>query len=123
MSEGVLVSGYWDASFPYPGAMQLGQRFEAETQGTPGAQIANSPAVAQVLLDAIAQAGSLDAEKINAAIAATDKSYVVGPVKFAADHTSPIPLTMAQWQSGGARVVWPSDRANGQLIVGLPSAP
>lgn len=123
LSEGVLVSGYWDASFPYPGAMQLGQRFEAETRGTPGAQIANSHAVAQVLLDALAQAGSLDAEKINAAIAATDKSYVVGPVKFAADHTSPIPLTMTQWQGGRARVVWPSDRANGQLIAGLPSAP
>jgi branched-chain amino acid transport system substrate-binding protein len=122
-SDGVLVSGYWHPSFPYPGASDLGRRFQAETQRTPGAQIANAHAVAQVLLDAIARAGSLDGERINAAIAATDKSYVVGPVKFAADHTAPIALTMTQWQGGRARVVWPGDRANAQLIVGLPTAP
>ena len=122
LSDGVLVSGYWHPSFPYPGASELGRRFQAETQRTPGAQIANAHAVAQVLLDAIARAGSLDGERINAAIAATDKSYAVGPVKFAVDHTSPIALTMTQWQGGRARVVWPSERANGPLIVGLPSA-
>ena len=123
LSDGVLVSGYWHPSFPYPGANELGRRFHAETQRIPGAQIANAHAVAQVLLDAIARAGSLDGERINAGIAATDKSYVVGPVKFAADHTAPIALTMTQWQGGRACVVWPQNRVNAQLIVGLPSAP
>jgi branched-chain amino acid transport system substrate-binding protein len=122
-SDGVLVSGYWHPSFPYPGAIDLGRRFQAETQRTPGAQIANAHAVAQVLLDAIARAGSLDGERINAAIAATDGSYVVGPVKFAADHTAPIALAMTQWHGGRARVVWPADRAEAQLIVGLPTPP
>ena len=123
LSDGVLVSGYWHPSFPYPGASDLGRRFQAETRRTPSAQIANSHAVAQVLLDAIARAGSLDGDCINAAIASTDKSYVVGPVKFAADHTSSIALTMTQWQGGRARVVWPGNRANAQLIISSPSAP
>ena len=122
LADGVLVGGYWDPSFPYPGAADLGKRFETETKQTQSQHIADSHAAAQVLLDAIAAAGSTDREKINAAIAKTDKSYVVGPVKFGADHTSRIPITMMQWQSGKAVVVWPKDRATGKLLFPLPAA-
>lgn len=122
LSEGVLVGGYWDPSFPYPGAAELGKRFEAETKQTQSQHIADSHAAAQVLLDAIAAAGSLDREKINAAIARTNKTYVIGPVKFDAEHASVIPITMVQWQGGKAVVVWPKDRATGKLIFPLPEA-
>jgi branched-chain amino acid transport system substrate-binding protein len=74
LGHGVLVGGYWDPSFPYPGAAQLGSRFEVETKQTQSQHIADSHAAASVLLDAIAAAGTLDREKINAAIAKTDKS-------------------------------------------------
>lgn len=121
LADGVLVGGYWDPSFPYPGAAELGRRFEAEASQTQSQHIADSHAAAEVLLDAIAAAGSADREKINTAIARTDKSYVVGPVRFGADHTSRIPITMMQWQSGKAVVVWPKDRATGKLLFPLPS--
>jgi branched-chain amino acid transport system substrate-binding protein len=122
LSEGVLVGGYWDPSFPYPGAAELGKRFETETKQTQSQHIADSHAAAQVLLDAIATADSLDRELINAAIAKTNKSYVIGPVKFDAANTSRIPITLMQWQSGKSVVVWPKDRANGKLIFPLPAA-
>ena len=122
LSDGILVGGYWDPSFPYPGAGELGKRFETETKQTQSQHIADSHAAASVLLDAIAAAGSLDREKINAAIGKTNKSYVVGPVKFDAANTSTIPITVMQWQSGKAVVVWPKDRANGKLIFPLPEA-
>jgi branched-chain amino acid transport system substrate-binding protein len=122
LSNGVLVGGYWDPSFPYPGAADLAKRFEAETKQTQSQHIADSHAAAQVLLDAIAVAGSTDREKINAAIAKTNKSYVVGPVKFDASNTSAIPITVMQWQNGKSVVVWPKDRANGKLIFPLPEA-
>lgn len=121
LADGVLVGGYWDPSFPYPGAADLAKRFEAETKQTQSQHIADAHAAAQVLLDAIAAAGSANREKINAAIAKTDKTYVVGPVKFDADHTSRIPITLMQWQGGKAKVVWPKDRANGKLLFPLPS--
>jgi len=120
LSDGVLVGGYWDPSFPYPGAAELGKRFETETKQTQSQHIADSHAAAQVLLDAIAAAGTTDREKINAAIAKTNKSYVIGPVKFDATNTSAIPITVMQWQSGKAVVVWPKDRANGKLVFPLP---
>lgn len=122
LSEGVLVGGYWDPTFPYPGAPELAKRFETETKQTQSQHIADSHAAAQVLLDAIAAAGTLDREKINSAIAKTDKSYVIGPVKFDASNTSAIPITLMQWQSGKAVVVWPKDRATGKLLFPLPEA-
>ncbi len=122
LSEGVLVGGYWDPSFPYPGAAELGKRFESETRQTQSQHIADSHAAAQVLLDAIAAAASLDREKINAAIGRTNKTYVTGPVKFDAANASAIPVAMVQWQSGKAVVVWPKDRATGKLIFPLPES-
>lgn len=119
LADGVLVGGYWDPSFPYPGAAELARRFEADTKLTQSQHIADSHAAAQVLLDAIAAAGTLEREKINAAIARTNKTYVVGPVKFDAQNASAIPVVMMQWQAGKAVVVWPRERATGKLLFPL----
>jgi branched-chain amino acid transport system substrate-binding protein len=120
LADGVAVGGYWDPSFPYPGAKDLASAFESETKLTFSQHIADSYAAAQVLLDAIAAAGSLDPEKINGAIAKTDKTYVVGPIKFDENHTSKLPLVMLQWQSGKTPIVWPADRANGKILFPVP---
>lgn len=122
LANGVLVGGYWDPSFPYPGAADLAKRFESETKQSQSQHIADSHAAAQVLMDAIAAAGTLDREKINLAIGKTNKSYVVGPVKFDSNNVSPIPITLMQWQNGKSVVVWPKDRANGKLIFPLPES-
>jgi branched-chain amino acid transport system substrate-binding protein len=117
LANGVLVGSYWDPSFPYPGARALATRFEQQTQASFSQHIADSHAVAQVLLDAIGNANSDDSVAINAAIAKTDKAYVIGPVKFADDHTSPIVMSMVQWQDGKPVVIWPQDRATGSAIA------
>jgi branched-chain amino acid transport system substrate-binding protein len=120
LADGVLVGGYWDPSFPYPGAADLAKSFESETKLTSSQHIADSYAAAQVLLDAIAAAGSTDPEKINAAIAKTDKTYVVGPVKFAPDHTSTLPVVSEQWQNGKSIIVWPKSAKTGEFLFPLP---
>ncbi len=106
LSQGVTVGGYWDPSFPYPGASTLRQEFEHQTGQTWSQHIADTDAAAQVLLDAIARAGSTDKAKVNAAIGQTNKTYVVGPVKFDASHTSTLPLVMDQWQNLQSKVVF-----------------
>jgi branched-chain amino acid transport system substrate-binding protein len=120
LSDGVLVGGYWDPSFPYPGAADLAKAFETETKLTSSQHIADSYAAAQILLDAIATAGSTDPEKINAAIAKTDKTYVVGAIKFDADHTAKLPIVALQWQSGKPVIVWPKAAKTGELLFPLP---
>jgi branched-chain amino acid transport system substrate-binding protein len=121
LSDGVLVGGYWDPSFPYPGAADLAKAFESETKLSSSQHIADSYTAAQVLLDAIAAAGSTDPEKINEAIAKTDKTYVAGPIKFDADHTSKLPIVAVQWQGGKPVIVWPKSAKTGELLFPVPA--
>jgi branched-chain amino acid transport system substrate-binding protein len=115
-ADGVMVGGYWDPSFPYKGAAELRDRFEQETGKTSSQHIADSYAAARILIDAISRAGSTDKEKVNAAIARTDGEYVVGPVKFAADHTSKLPIVELQWQGKKTPIVGPTKKdATGAL--------
>jgi branched-chain amino acid transport system substrate-binding protein len=120
LADGVLVGGYWDPSFPYPGARDLMAAYEQESR-QPGSQhIADSYAAAKVLLAAIAAAGNSGAEPINAAIGKTDASFVVGPVKFDAQHFARLPIASVQWQKNKTVVVWPAKLATGKLLFPLP---
>lgn len=120
LAEGVLVGGYWDPSFPFPGAAELAKAFETETKQTSSQHIADSYAAAQVLLDGIAAAGSTNADKVTAAIAKTDKTYVVGPIKFDANHTAKLPMVEMQWQGGKQVIVWPKAQATAKFLFPAP---
>ena len=122
LADGVVLGGYWDHTFPYPGASQLRTQFESQTGQTYSQHIADSEAAAEILLDAIAAAGSTDPAKINSAIAHTDKTYVIGPVRFDADHTSRVPIAEVQWQNGRTVVVWPGSLANGKFLFPVPAS-
>jgi branched-chain amino acid transport system substrate-binding protein len=116
----VLVGGYWDPSFNYPGAADLAKAFETQTKLTSSQHIADSYAAAQVLLDGIAAAGSIDPEMINAALAKTDKTYVVGPIRFDENHTAKLPVVALQWQGGKTVIVWPTAAKTGDFLFPLP---
>jgi branched-chain amino acid transport system substrate-binding protein len=122
LANGVQVGAYWDASFPYPGASTLRTEFERQTGQTYSQHIADSYTAAQILLNAIERAGSLDKQRINAQIAKTDATFVVGPIKFGADHTSTLPMVEGQWQNGSFVIVAPASRATAKIIFPLPAA-
>jgi branched-chain amino acid transport system substrate-binding protein len=123
LSNGIMVGGYWDPTFPYPGAATLRTQFEKQTGQTWSQHIADSYAAARVLFDAISAAGTTDKAKVNAAIAKTNKVYVVGPVHFDANHTSKLPLVEDQWQNGQSKVVFssfPNIKPDGKFLFPLP---
>lgn len=120
LANGVMVGGYWDSSFPYPGANQIRQEFESQTKQTYSQHIADTYTAAKVLLDAITRAATLDKAAVNKQIGATDKTYVVGPIKFDANHTSTLPMVEEQWQDGKNVVISPKARANAKVIFPLP---
>ncbi len=123
-AQGVMVSGYWYPTFPYPGASSLRTRFEKDTGQTYSQHIADTYTSAQVLMDAIVSAGSLDSSAINEAIGKTNKTYVVGPINFAAGpggHTSPLPSFMLQWQNGQTQIVYPNKLATAKIVYPLAS--
>jgi branched-chain amino acid transport system substrate-binding protein len=120
LANGVLVGGYWDPSFPYPGAKTLVAQFEKETGQSWSQHISDSTTVAQVLMDAMARARTTDKEKVNVAISKTNKVYVSGPVKFDANNTAKLPMVEDQWQGGKTKVVWPKKRATGKFLFPRP---
>ena len=112
---GVGVEVWWDSSYPpdsCPGiggttAMSLTERWIKATGQPLNPAIGHGYFEAQVMLDAISRAGSLDGDAINNALAATDMLSINGRVKFIQEeHFSPIPLFVGQWVKTNKPHVW-----------------
>ena len=124
-AQGTMVAGYWHPALDLPGAQELRDAFEEETGQLYSQHIADTYVAAQVLLDAIARAGSLDKEDINDAIGQTNADYVVGHVEFTVGdppRAAVLPITMLQWQDGDLEVVYPEELATADFIYPIPSA-
>ncbi len=122
-AQGTMVAGYWHPNLDYPGAKALRQRFEKETGQTYSQHIADTYAAAQVMLEAIERAGSEDPAAINQAIGKTDKTFVVGPVKFTegkGKRAAALPVFMLQWQNGELEIVHPRKWATAKFLYPLP---
>ncbi len=116
LANGVAVGAYWDPSYPYPGAKNLAAVYEKESGKRVSQHIADSYTAAKVLLDAIARAGSTDANTVNKAIGQTAGIYPAGPVQFDWDHTAKLPMSELQWQNGKTVIVWPTDIMTGKFL-------
>jgi branched-chain amino acid transport system substrate-binding protein len=106
-SDYILTDGFWSASYPYKGAKELGDRYEAEFKKdsvTVGAFYAN----AQVLAQAIEKAGSTDAGAIHDAIFGQEfRDTVVGDLKFDQTGFALIPSVATQWWQGKHQLIFP----------------
>jgi branched-chain amino acid transport system substrate-binding protein len=120
LAQGIIIDSYWTPDTGYPGATELGARFNKEAGFTIGQMVGPSYATGQILMDAITKANSTDPQKIVAAIAATDGDYVCGPIKFDANHTATLQSLLTQWQDGKSVIVWPKAMAGGDVIYPLP---
>lgn len=104
LPEGIGVEVWWDPTWKdSPGIggttpQSLAERFVKET-GQPMNPMAGwGYQLAQVLFDAIERAGTLDAAKVNEALAKTDMMTLAHRVKFDENQFSQMPLTYGQWQ-------------------------
>ncbi len=100
---GIGTEIWWDPSFKdSPGIggttpASLAERWASETKQPLNPGIGPGYTVVQVLTDAIQRAGTLDPEKVNAALAQTDLLTVRNRVKFDENHFSRGPLMFGQW--------------------------
>lgn len=102
----------WDAAVKFPGAADMGKRYQAKYNKPAQATSGPAYAVIQILADALNRAKALDRDAIRDAIAATDlKESVIGPVQFNADGTGKVTTTIDQYQGGKQVLVWPKDQA------------
>jgi branched-chain amino acid transport system substrate-binding protein len=119
--DGVLLMPGWHHSVRFPGVTELNAKHQ-QRFGRP-ADVLVGPAYAcvQIVANAIQRAGSLDHTAIRDAIAATNMTTVVGPVRFRPDGTGIVPTVIVQWQSGQQQMVWPRDLGGVPLVYPLPA--
>ena len=116
----VMLAPGWHHAVKYPGVTELNQAHEKRV-GRPADPITGpSYACVQILAAALAKAGAPDREKVRDAIAATDMTMVIGPVKFRPDGTGIVQSVFIQWQNGKQELVWPREFATAALAYPAP---
>ena len=117
----VLRSPGWHFAAKYPKVAELNEAHQKLANRPADPIVGPSYACVQFLADAISRAGSLDRDKIRDAIAATNMTTVVGPVRFRPDGTGEVKVFFQQWLKGKQELVWPKEFATAQF--GFPAPP
>jgi branched-chain amino acid transport system substrate-binding protein len=120
LANGVTLEAYWLPTMPYPGAADLGAAYEQDTGKKAGQILGPEYAAAQIMMQAISKAGGTDPDAIVNALAATDGTFVCGPVKFDANHTAALNLVVAQWQDGTSVQIWPAGEGAVPALFPMP---
>jgi branched-chain amino acid transport system substrate-binding protein len=107
LAEGSGMELTWSPAAKHPGTAHLMATLGKRLALVDLASAVPDYGAAQVLLDAIAKAGSTSASSINAAIGRTNANLVVGHVKFAKNHTAVTAYAVGQWQHGKVVQVYP----------------
>jgi branched-chain amino acid transport system substrate-binding protein len=110
------VGGLVPIAREYPGAREFVESYRKEY---PGADFsyhsAGGYSGCQVLVEAIKRAGSLDGEKVRAAILKLDYHNVFGAFKVDKDGLQIAhKMVLFQWQDGKKAIVWPEELAPGK---------
>lgn len=115
----VLAAG-WHHAMKAPGVDQLNAAHEKKFGRPADPIVGPAYACVQILAAAITRAGAADRDRIRDAVAATDMTTVIGPVKFRPDGTGIVQSAFAQWQNGKQELVWPKEFATAPLAYPAP---
>jgi branched-chain amino acid transport system substrate-binding protein len=116
----VLLAPGWHYGVKAPGVKELNDAYVKKV-GRPADPIAGPAyAAVQILAAAVTKANALDRDKIRDAVAATDMTTVVGPVKFRPDGTGIVQAVFVQWINGKQELVWPKESATAPLAYPAP---
>lgn len=135
-AAGVTVPSQWELQVSYkpqigPTAAEFAKAFEAKFHQKADYHVASGYTAGVILQQAIEKAGSLDTDKVTAALDATDVTTFFGHIKFATDSAhhglqAAHEMVLAQWQkvngSLGRQVVWPKAAQSANLIYPLNEA-
>ena len=117
----VLLSPGWHFAAKYPKVTEVNESHQKLFNRPADPIVGPSYACIQILANAIERAGSLDHERIRNAVAATNMTTVVGPVKFRSDGTGEVKVFFQQWLKGKQELVWPKDFSTAPF--GYPAPP
>jgi len=121
----VFASGWWSDLLPYPQVKAFNQRYKAATGTEPQWYQAMGYETTRALLTAISRAGSLQPEKIRAALASLKLENSIAPggtLSFTKTGQADLPFVVTQNKPGGkVDLVWPKDARTGEPVAPIPS--
>ena len=116
----VLLSPGWHFAARYPKVAELNESHQKLFNRPADPIVGPSYACVQILADAIARAGALDRGKLRDALAATNMTTVVGPVRFRPDGSGDVRVFFQQWLKGKQELVWPKEFATAPFAYPAP---
>ena len=129
-AEGITGLSWWDRSGPGPGSAEFFDNYVERWGTTPDmTDVPLHQAGVQIIEQAIEQAGSLDWEKVNNAIATGEFMTIMGPVRFGDDQVSYTGISgtsgsgIAQAINSEIKLVWPPEYASAEFQYPKPSWP
>ena len=121
-AENVISDGHWSEDYPYPGAKELGERYRAEF-GRPSISVGAFYALAQVLWQAVEQAGSLNPALVRHEVLKGTFHTVVGSIEYDQQGVGLYPPIAFQWMGGRPEVIYPLERAKHKVRSPLVAQP
>lgn len=120
-ADGAFATSIWEPhkSVAYPGSQAFAAAFRARYDTDPSYHAATAYAAGQILEAAVAQAQSLERDKIRAALFDLDQDSVIG--RYAVDHTGMQVKRLemiVQWQNGRKEIAWPDDIRSAKPVFG-----
>jgi branched-chain amino acid transport system substrate-binding protein len=133
---GVTVPSQWEAQVSYkpqfgPTTAEFAKAFQDKFNARADYHAASGYTDGMILQHAIEQAGSIDQEKVTAALNSTDVTTFFGHIKFMTDPghhglQEAHEMVLAQWQKvngkPGRQVVWPTAAKSADLIYPLSAS-
>lgn len=126
-ADGIVSEVWWTANHPFKSSLtgatcqELGQWWcdnmkAAYAPATMGYKYAN----VEILVDVLKRAGSMDKEKLLAAIEATDLDTCIGHVAYNEDHVSVMSLVTGQWSWDAEAGTYVQDIVSNTQITDVP---
>jgi branched-chain amino acid transport system substrate-binding protein len=115
----VLAAG-WHHAMQAPGVKELNDTHEKKLGRPADPIVGPAYACVQIVAAAVSRAGALEPAKLRDAVAATDMTTVIGPVKFRPDGTGIVQAAFAQWINGKQELIWPKEFATAPIAYPAP---
>ena len=124
-AENVLSSTMWEATVPYPGAMNYYKDYEARFKSLPSYHGSQGYAAVFVVADVLNRAASLKPDDIVESLSKTDMMTMYGRIRFESykkfQNQTKLPTFVIQVQKGKFETVWPKDVATASPAYPTPA--
>ncbi len=120
----IVHTALWTSNAPYRGAGAFNKKFIERFKTPPGHYGAEAYAGIYVIADALRRSPALTPATVRNALAHTDMTTALGPIKFSAynkkSQQNKLPTFLVQWINGKREIIWPQNLATKKAVYPAP---